>query len=749
MKFILRILALILMVNTNASAQNKEDENYSKASAEMRQQVWDNYKEEFTVMPIPAAYLKYSKVVLARHTELIADSRTKIKFSFWGATSNRALAITEVAREMIKLNDKNAVSEYSELSYTQFEKTSGFSYDEKTTTYVGVRIIKPNGKVKEINADEVVLTRNESRQKKAKLAISDLEPGDIIDYFIATEQQLINDFDAKPYDLILFDDAPILKFSFHSQLGKKYNVLYRSYNGAPILKVEKNEDKEIIIDLKKENIPAFETSLWVAPARQLPFIRLNISLGGNPYAAKNSLKKTGMVTEIKDAGMVIEQQNEFLSARYFYGYILPEAKNEYNSIEKDAKLRAKKLGLNFNNMSSQDKAAFLFYTLRFTKLLNFEIDKLARTISTGNYYFEGLGQVLFFMMQTADINSAMVLSTDHTNYRMTDIMVKEDLAVTAYLPEINKYLSIQSVYDVPFATPREVDGQTDTKMVKARLRGKLSDYFDMENGKKVPMSAADSNAHIDKIKLSLASDNSNLEVERTTTLKGYYKRGTQANLILYEDYYEAERLALGNEKSLIEMLGDNKKGKKYVDEVKSAFADARKDQKEAFITEASDWFEQAITQIKDQKIVNLGVRHTAPHFIYSSSFKLDGLVKKAGNNFIIDIGKIQGKPLVIKEEQRKREIDVYMPYARSIAYDIELAIPEGYSAEGVTALNKTVTNESGSFTATATATDKLVTIHLKKSYHHNFEPAKNWNNIIAFTDAANEWTNAKILFKKK
>lgn len=81
--------------------------------------------------------------------------------------------------------------------------------------------------------------------------------------------------------------------------------------------------------------------------------------------------------------------------------------------------------------------------------------------------------------------------------------------------------------------------------------------------------------------------------------------------------------------------------------------------------------------MKDYKTDSLGVRHTAPDFVYSSSFNLAGLVKKAGNNIIVEIGKIQGQPLEIKPEQRKRDIDVYMPYARSIEYNIELEIPDG------------------------------------------------------------------------
>ena len=59
-----------------------------------------------------------------------------------------------------------------------------------TNVYVGVRVIKPDGSVKEISADDIVLTRDESSRKEAKLAIPDLQPGDIVDYFIAKQQSM-------------------------------------------------------------------------------------------------------------------------------------------------------------------------------------------------------------------------------------------------------------------------------------------------------------------------------------------------------------------------------------------------------------------------------------------------------------------------------------------------------------------------------------------------------------------------------
>ena len=65
------------------------------------------------------------------------------------------------------------------------------------------------------------LTKDGAAEKKAKVAIPDLQPGDILDYFIATEQNLTNDMSNKPYRVLLFDDAPILKPFFSCTIRKK------------------------------------------------------------------------------------------------------------------------------------------------------------------------------------------------------------------------------------------------------------------------------------------------------------------------------------------------------------------------------------------------------------------------------------------------------------------------------------------------------------------------------------------------
>jgi hypothetical protein len=389
-------------------------------------------------------------------------------------------------------------------------------------------------------------------------------------------------------------------------------------------------------------------------------------------------------------------------------------KAEYDDIESDAKKKTKQSGGSFKELSDDEKAAQLYYTLRFTKLLNFNIDDLAGKIAIGSSRYDGLAFPLFCTMKAAGLDPAILVTNSRTGIRMKEVMDAGDLTTAAYITGSNKILSLQSVFDVPFAVPDDIEGANNTGSFTfdhpAAIMGmkKMMGLTNIDAGPNVPVSTADKNLHIEQMKIALTADKNNLQIRRSTTLKGLYKLDAQSKLILYEDLYESERKALGDEKSLLEDLEDGKRSKKYVDEVKNAFAEARKKQKDAFVKEAKEWFDQEITDLKDYKTEKLGVRHTAPDFVYSSTFNLNGLVKKAGNNFIVEVGKLQGQPLAVKQEQRKRNIDVFMPFARSIEYQIELEIPDGYTAEGLAALNKKVENATGYFTVEATGSDKLV-----------------------------------------
>lgn len=751
----LSFAAVLCFAFFTSFAQSKETIAYRKESEEMRKSVWAWEDPKFKVRDIPQKYANASKIIIAHHTELTADSKSSIAFYGLGFGTKHKQNLTEIVREVVKLNDKNAVTEYSELSFTQFEKRSGFYTSDKSSTYVGVRVIKADGTVKEINADEIVLTKDAANEKQAKLAIPDLQPGDILDYFFATAQNTTNDFATKVYTLLLFDNAPVLSYSFHSQLGKKFAVEYRSYNGAPELAIKKSAESDIEISVQKNDMPPFETSLWISATRQLPFIRMNIGQGYKGIgSAALGMSRPGEIKKIANSQNALEEKSRDFSQQYYNGYWMRSARAEYTEMEALAKSKAKQMGIDYKTMSREEKAALLYYTARFDWFLRFSIDRLDAKMNLPSRRFDGFPFSMFALLKAADLDPAIMVYEDRTGFRMNEAMNGSDLGAIAYLPGSNKYFSFNSIFDVPFTAPSAAEGAKTTKSFTfdhPAMVGpaKVLNLTEVAPGPNVATSKSADNARIEKLQISLTAGQPLLQVKRNTTLKGHYKLDEQTKLVVYQDIMDYECTVFKQKELLIDELANSKTGKKYINEVRNAFAEAKKKQKDAFLKEAKDWFEQEVTEMKDYKIENPGIRHTAPDFVYSSNFQLGGLIKKAGNNIIVEIGKIQGTPLVIKEEQKKRALDVYMPFARSIEYHLEIAIPEGYTAEGVAALNSKVQNETGYFITEATSNGQTVSVKIIKHYLNSYEPLQNFEKILAFVNASSEWTNAKLLLKKK
>lgn len=747
MQFYTRLALLwvgLFTITTIVPAQSKLDVQYKQTSEELRKEIWDWDMPAFKVREVDAEYAKVSKVIMAHHTELVASQKSGGKLLTRMFYNRKELSFTEIVRQMVKVNDKKAVDEYSEFSFTKFENSRGYRGEDNVTTYLGARVIKPNGTIKEIDTDEVVLTKDSRNEKTAKLAIADLEPGDIIDYYTATDVSLRNNLGTKEYTVILFNDAPVLHQSFHAEFSKHFNINYSPYNGSPDLTIKHIGD-DIDISLEQKNIPASETSLWTSAEQQLPFIRIYFIANNQPG-----------ITKGKKSSEVFDAAKEVYAYKYYTSYVESDGRKSFNQLADGIKRMAKKTDKPFKDMTEEEKALFVYYATRYMKILDFDINAMESTINSGEYVFDGLAIPLHNAFIAADLQPAIIIGNKKNGYKPDELMRVSDLTGITYLPSIKKYFAIESIYDVPFFIPQDMEGAEVAKEIRLKSKGLLkvginrsADLADMMKAKPVPASTSADNARIDYLKISIPEDENKLAVTKKSVLKGHYKYKAQSLLILYEDYYEHERKIFKEPLSLVERLEDSKRGKKYVDEVKGAFAEARKKQKQAFIDEAKDWYEQDVTDMKDFGIDTMGVRHDALDFVFHSSFLLDGLVKKAGNNYIVEVGKIPGAPFDLKPEQRNRKLDVHMPYARGIEYHITLNIPQGYKAEGIDALNKSVSNETGFFSAEARDLgNNQVSLVIKRHFLTSFEKNENWSKILAFIDAANEWHNAKLLLKK-
>ncbi len=744
--FFLAIVLFPLLV----SAQ-KDAKKYKEESEAIRKEIWAWQMPEFKVRNIPADFANASKVVIARHIDISSDSRKRTKFVGLAVAVYRELTLTEIYREAVKINDKSSVSEYSEFGYTQLEKRSGGLADKTTTVFIGVKVIKPDGTIKEINADDIVLTKDEKREKEAKAAVPDLQPGDIVDYFIAKQTNMTQLHEIPTYTFSFFDDCPVMSYSIHCDIGKKYAIEYRCYNGAPDFRQIKGEDDANVLDVKKQNIRAsVESSLWTAPYRQLPIIRMNIMVGYKGlYAGRMNTRTPGVVYKNQPSAEFVEDElnrlgnvkRNNLALKISYG-LADETLDYY-----------KKLAKNKEKIPADSFLAELFYLFRFSNYLdvfsNADIDRLnSKTqwgVNESEYAFR-FGEFL----KEDDMENQLVFLTPRGGPELKQIMSTHDINFLLHVPGArSKFMGMTDIFTQAFYIPSyfEDSRQAITVDLKGRKEFKPKNF---DHGLiNVPGTQASENSRLEKLRITPVTDGATLLVTRNTTLKGHYKSDEQKRLILFEDFCNAERKAFGINQTVVEEMQNGRKSKKYAEELKAGFDKARSKKKEDFEAEAKAWFSQEITDLADYKVENLGVRHNSPDFVYRSKFKIGGLMKKAGNNFIIEVGKLQGSPLQVKSDNRKRTLDIHMPFARSIKTELVLEIPQGYAVEGVNALNKKVENECGSFIVEAIPEASTLTIKVYKSYNHSFEVTANWEKLLAFIDASAEWVNAKVLLKKK
>ena len=193
-------ISLFLFISSAAFAQD-DDDTFSpsklEAIARNMKPVWEDNDADFKVSTIPDKWKEESAVIMAQKT----------RFSF-DKDANK-LAVYEITRRRIKLNDKDAVNSYSSVYFR-----IGSSYDG-----AGIKIIKPNGTVQDVSLRNAVYIednsdvpstfapyigkantyydKSKSRSTYYKVAVPDLTPGDIIDY-----------------GTIFYDDNTVKKMSF-------------------------------------------------------------------------------------------------------------------------------------------------------------------------------------------------------------------------------------------------------------------------------------------------------------------------------------------------------------------------------------------------------------------------------------------------------------------------------------------------------------------------------------------------------
>ncbi|HRG25864.1 MAG TPA: hypothetical protein PLL23_15800, partial [Chitinophagaceae bacterium] len=133
---------------------------------------------------------------------------------------------------------------------------------------------------------------------------------------------------------------------------------------------------------------------------------------------------------------------------------------------------------------------------------------------------------------------------------------------------------------------------------------------------------------------------------------------------------------------------------------------------------------------------------------YTNKFELGDMVKIAGDNLLVAVPGLIGAQLWISQDDRKREVDAYMEYPKSIRNIINFTIPAGYKLVGIQNLNINIDNSVGTFAVQATVEGATLNILVKKHYKQTTVKKEDWPKLLEMLDAAYNFSQKKVLLKK-
>jgi len=731
-------LILCFFIATNLFAQDNIP--YAEKALQIQKDIWGSPTPEFKATAVPAALAKESAVILARSFSLQRTSGRKVKFMM---VASHTLKLTSF-HERVKINDKAALESFSSLEYQKkLDKTTSITFSKLVNiknTYIGAKVIKPDGKEVVVNTSEEALLKNEEKDQKGKLAISDLQVGDILDYYISvvdvSESFDNNSFKANDNLILLADEYPVMHYNLDFQFNKKLDVKCIYANGAPHFDESHNDEGDYLLSVKLKDIPKYESQLWTSPLRQYPYIEI-----GSSYLGKYSTYVGGDYEKDPNASRFENNKTGFEESFQEYPF--------WDKIEKNLKdyFGSKK---NLKSAPLDSIMKVLYDEWKFDVFCSYsgkELDDVS-----GMNYRSALSQhataLISMILTDMEIDHDVLLVASRNSNTLENVFNSDDMdALIRINGTTPMYMSFGDIVTHFNEIPARFQGEK--ALVLHPKRHNAMRYSFTENETILPVATNDKNRIEEQLQVSLLSANmQKLKITRLTRAQGELRHDDQKQLIPVADVDEGFR-SMVNGDELAKRLKKSTDTKKMIDDYTFSFNKEKTEMSKNFTAEIKDQYDQDPEQVQDFKIVNPALEQTAPVFEYSSSFVLNNLVKKAGPNYIIDAGKLTGGFYKLEDKERKRTVDVYMPCARSFKYTITLAIPQGYGAKGMEEMNISKTNKTGSFTSVAAVHGNNLTITVTRVYNNNFEKIANWALLTDMIDAASDFNTKKILLEKK
>lgn len=662
---------------------------------------WDNAGAEFRQTKAPARWKNESAVILATRIDYLGN--------FAGLGKNFTENI--VIHYRVLLQDKASVREYSELTFNKNKIKTNVIGKTNSYSFVAVKIVKPDGSEKIMDLTSAVKT-DVGSEKDSKMAVPDLDQGDIIDFFIAIQSKESDVPDITESDL-LEEKYPVVSKQIRFTVPRQINFSSKSFRGAPEFIKTKQGKNNIytLIDTMRGRAPEV---LWDFPHRTSAEVRYKIS------GAKT-------VVHVDEALVAREALHNFdynnQDIRYIEDYV------------KQIAVEGK----------SQDMVVKEIYYLLRSPIFQKAYFNIDQGSPLDNHY---VSERFFFLlnkfMKKYNIEHEIMIVPSRNYGPFCDLV---NMSSCDLLLKIGKdtgyYLSRPTPFSIPGEIPYLFEG------MEAVLAGYPRDITGTRFNEEIPVSSKENNLTHSRYNLSFdSSDLSRISVKREVSAKGNNKAYHQYLIFTNHDYlreYDKPQYQNFNYSELKSLVNEYS----YLREKSEQQAVQENYERERRVKDdVESELDTKIAEYKNLNVASVGMWEDMPDTQYSDEFVIENGTKKAGKNFILEVGKFIEKQTELTDEQLQRDRDIHMGFARTFNSEVMLIIPEGYSVEGIDNLNMHVVNTYGGFTSSARVEQNKLVIRTSKYYTQNHCSAADWPHMVSFLNAAVKFSKSRILLKK-
>lgn len=683
------------------------DHGYTSAE-ETYPKEWDNQS---------AIFLRYEKKYEIRFINAVAY------------VAGAKMHVSYISHYRIKILDEAALENFSEVYYSSGAH-GGYNMNEDTRDkeFLNIKIIKPDGT--EIVVDEKEILEDDDGQRK--VAVPNLEVGDILDYALYTHDLATSFFYGVIDEFTLNRAYPIKDFNYTVVTDEDWDVQFTSGQHEISLSEEKLAAESFQFSIHKENVEKITSTRWNYPYQTGPYIRMYVGYSDDNLTLRDKKGEQLHTSSLKSEDIIEQYKTYYQKDK--------SAANEYGAFRGYLKRKYKK-----EEVSQVKVLEELYYYMRhhFTNK-HYVYDRYygnARSYrKLSNIEFTGH---IIYALSKLKIPYDIVVVVGRGSGDIEDVINKNqtDYLIRAKLEDSNIYFYRPNPYTRFNHFPPSIEGAEGYVVEAESQKGRKLVT------KKALLPASDYKTNISRheTKVSFKEDDMMvLNVNSKAIHTGHQIETYQYDVVDWMDM-------IWNENTLYKTKLWGHPSKDKSENMKNYMQAQEDERKAAMESIAKNHFDLAGDNTKLIAYEDLTTANTIDEksLEYTFDCELSNLVKKVGPNYVIKAGRLVGGQLILNEDEMEREVDVHMNFPRGFEYVIEITVPEGYEVKGLSNFSNEVDNETGSIKSAASLEGNILTITFNKYYKNNYEPVKNWDKMKAFLIPGGEFLRKEILLKKK